>query len=156
MAYPFAYGINFGNCILVGTWQNQNNETMAEKTLSKRSTCVHALADIKHYVPIKVMVVTGNSSDFTIRETVQKRMYITRHLLWNTLEFNQSSALLKLGNTEVTPPTLVAIPLMNKYRVKTIMDSTDLISDIVLFTGVIWQALHKLNTITIEDINQSV
>ena len=114
------------------------------------------LAESKLYVPIKLMALTGNSRDFTVSRTLQKnQIHITRHLLWYTLTVNWSLLLLKLGNTEVSLPILVTAPLMDKYRVGSIMRNNELFSCIILLNGVIWLAPHKFNTKNMQDINQS-
>ena len=64
--------------------------------------------------------------------------------------------MLKFGNAEITLPILVVVQLVDKYRVKSIIDNTSLISYIMLHTGVTWQAPHKLHVLPIQDINQSV
>ena len=94
--------------------------------------------------------------DFTIGGTYKNQIHITRYLLWGMLEITWSSLLLKLGNTEVTLATLVTVPLMDKYRIRSIMDNSDLISYIILPTAVTREAPHKFNSITIQDINQHV
>ena len=89
---------------------------MAKKIVCKYSTDDYVLADTNHCVPIKPMAVTGNSRDFTIRATLQKnQIQIIRHSLSATLEIIWYSVLLKLGNTEVTLPTLVTVHPMEKY-----------------------------------------
>ena len=103
------------------------------------------------------MTVTGNPRDFTFRGTLQeKQIHIARNLLWDTLEINWSSVILKLGNTEVTLPTLVTIPLMDKYTVRSIMDNNELTSYIMLLICFIWQDPHKLSTIVIKDMKKFV
>ena len=68
------------------------------------------------------MAVTGTHRDSQSEKSYRKnQMHSTRHLLWDTLEINWSSVLLKLGNTKVTLLTLVTVPLMDKYRVRSIM-----------------------------------
>ena len=37
----FDHGIDSGNCILIDTGQNENNETMAKETVFKSSACVY-------------------------------------------------------------------------------------------------------------------
>ena len=69
------------------------------------SNTVHVymlLADTKCYVSIKLMAVIGNLRYFTVSGTFKKQTYITRHLLWDTLEINWSSLQLKYNSTEVT------------------------------------------------------
>ena len=115
------------------------------------------LADSKHYIPVMLMSTTGNPRDFTVTGTLQKNyISITEHLIWDTLNIKWSSVMLKVGNDETTLPDLVTVPLMDKYRVRSIMDITSLVSYIFLLTGATQQAPHKCNTLPIQDINQSV
>ena len=65
-------------------------------------------------------------------------IHITRHLLLDTLKINFSLVLLILCNIKVTLPTIVTVPFLDKYRVRSIMDNNELISHILLLTGVIW------------------
>ena len=115
---------------------------MAKKIVCTRSVDVYVLANTQHYVPMKIMVVAGNLRDFIVIGIPQKNwIHITIHLLWDTLEINWSSALPKLGNTEVTLPTSVTIFLMDKYRVRYCMDASELFFNIMLCTCVMWQTL---------------
>ena len=122
---------------------------------SCRENTVHIdvfLANSKHHVPIKLMSTAGNPKDFTLRGTLQKnQITITKHLILATFDIYWSSVMLKLGKA-----TLVMTPLMDKYRVRSIMDNDDLIPYIMLLTGVIWQSPHKINAVAIEDINHSI
>ena len=126
-------------CILFNNSQCQNNETMAKDVVCKCSICVWNFDCYKNNVPLTQMAVTDNPRDFIIKGTLQKnQIHITRHLLWDTLEINWSSVLQILCNNEVTLLNLVTIPLKDKYRVRSIINRNELISYIMLLTGVIW------------------
>ena len=86
----------------------------------------------------------------------KKQIKITKHLIWGTLDINLFEVLLKLDNAEVTLPTVVSVPVMDKYRDQSIMDNNDLISYIMLLTGVTWQTPNNFNAIVMQDINQSI
>ena len=74
------------------------------------------------------MVQTGSPRDLTIRGNLQKnQIYMTRYFLCDTFEIDWSRVLLKLGNVEVLLATSVTIPLLNKHRVKCIMDNNEII-----------------------------
>ena len=57
------------------------------------------LADTQHYVPMKLMGVMGNPRDFPVRILLKSWIYPTRNLLWDTLEINWFSVLLKLSES---------------------------------------------------------
>ena len=74
------------------------------------------------YVPIKLTAVRGNPKRFyNWRNLTEKQMHINRHLFCPTVEINQFSVLLKLGNTRVTLPTSVTTPMMDNYRDRSII-----------------------------------
>ena len=60
------------------------------------------LADTKQHIPIKLMASADNPKTFTGRGTLQKKINITEHLIWNLFDNSRSSRLLKLGNIEET------------------------------------------------------
>ena len=125
---------------------DRNPETMAKKTVYQQSTCLCFvfLAGTQHYVPIKLMAVTGNPRYLTIRGNLQRnQIHKVRNLLLDSLETAWSSVLLKLGNSEVSLATSVTIPLIGKHIVRNMMDNNELISYIMLPTPVTWQVLTK-------------
>ena len=85
-------------------------------------------------------------------EPYKNQINITKHFIWDTLDINWSSVMLQLGTVDITLPTFVTVPLMRKYRVRNNIDNNDLISYIMLLTGVTWQDPHKLNAIAMQDI----
>ena len=149
-------GLILGIAIWVVFDKNKIMKTMAKKIVWKHSTCVNVLADTKHLLPMKWMVVTSNPRDFTIIGTLQtNQIHITRHLLWDKLEINLSSVLLKLGTTEVTLPILVVLPSMDKYRVEISWKTKKYHLHYITYCCHMTSP-HKLNTIVIQDINYSV
>ena len=97
------------------------------------------LADTKHYLAVKLMAVAYNHRSFTIRGTLQKnQLHITRHLHWDTSEINWSLVLLIIVSIEVTLPTQVTVPLMDKYTVRSIINNGGFVSSIMLLTGATW------------------
>ena len=84
--------------------------------------------------------------------TEKKQIIITKHPFWDTLDTNWYSLMLKVDSADTTLLISVTVPLMNNYRIRSIMDYNDLI---MLFTGVAWQACHKFRGIFILDINHS-
>ena len=99
------------------------------------------------------MSATGNLKDFTARGTLQKnQINSTIDLIWDTLAINWCTVVLKLGNAEITLPTLVTMPLMYKCRIRSIMYNMSLISYILLLTGVTWPFPYKPSALFIQDI----
>ena len=86
------------------------------------------------------MLPKGNQKISQSEESYRKnQIHITRHLIQDTLDINWSSVLMILHNCKITLPTLVIVPLMEKYKIRSNMDSNDLISYITPLTGVTWQ-----------------
>ena len=113
------------------------------------------LAFSKYHVSIKLMSTTGKPRNLTLRSTLQKKhINLARHLIWVTLDINWSSVILKLGNAEIVLPNLVTVHLVDKNIVRSIRENTTLLSSIILFMGVTWQAPHKPNALPIQDFNQ--
>ena len=101
------------------------------------------------------MSTTGNPGHFTVRAPQKSQITITKNLIWDTLDINWSLVMLRLGNAEVTLPTLVMVLLMDKCRVRVIMDNNNLNSYIMLLTGVTWQ-VPQFSAVVIQEINHSV
>ena len=130
---------------------------MAKKVLCKHSTHLCILADAKYYMPIKLMSTTGNPRDFTVRGTLQKNhIKLCKHSIWNPLEINWSKLSLKWGNSEIVLSSVVMVPLIDKYRVWSIIENNTPLFYIMLLTGVTWKAPNKPNALPIQDTNRSV
>ena len=105
-------------------------------------------------MPIKLKSTMGNPRHFIFRDTIQKNHITLRaHLIWDTSDINWSSVILKLGNAEITLPNLVTVPLVDKYRIRSIMENTTLLPYIMVLTGDTWQAPQNPNALPNQDIN---
>ena len=125
---------------------------MAKEIACKYSKCIYLFGSYKILSSYKTNANKIGQSE----ELYKNQIHITKHMIWDTLYINWSSALLKLGNAEATLPPLVTIPFRNKYRVRNIMENNNLISYIILLTSVTRQVPCKLNSIDRKDINHSV
>ena len=133
------------------------NKTLAEKIVCKHNAYLYISGWFQTLCPCRNDVTNRESWRLHSQRTLQKnQITITKHLIWDTFDINWSSVMLKLGNADITLPTLVAVPLMDKYRVRSIMESNYLNSYIILLTGVTWHGPHKFNAVAIQDINHSV
>ena len=79
-----------------------------------------------------------------------------KHLIYDTLDINWSELTLEWGNSEIVLPNVVMVSMINKCKVRSIMENNTLLSYIMLLTGVTLQALHKPNALPIQHINFSV
>ena len=148
---------DFGNSLQFNTWQNQNKEKVATNTVCKHSTCVYVSVRYKSLCSYKSNGSESQSQRFNNQRNLPEISNThTRHLLLVALEINWSSVLLKCGNREVALPTSVTIPLINKCKIKSFINSNEAIFYIMLFIGVTQKAPYKFNTIAIKNINQSV
>ena len=105
------------------------------------------------------MSTTGNCREFTTRKTVQKdHVNIIKHLIWDTLDINWPSVILKLYNADSTLSNLLTcLSWINRESEASWTIPSMLPCFLfLLFTRDTWQAPPKPNALPVQDINQSV
>ena len=98
--------IDFGNCVLVNSWQNWKNESIAKKIVCKIRICVYDFGWHKTLVSYRTDGIGGHSHRFHNQKSPTEDIRYTLLDIYSRSHYKLTAVLLVLLKL-VTPPTLV-------------------------------------------------
>ena len=97
------------------------------------------ISDIQNYVPIKLCKTAGNIHLFKIKGTLKSgNIKLNRNYLWNTLEIDWKEVTVTFNNNKIELPSIVAIKIQNKIKVRRLMNREPLIFHVMIRQGITW------------------
>ena len=99
---------------------------------------------LKQYVPVKLCKTVGSIHLFKIfGQLTPDQIILERKLLWDVVKIDWKEVFMTLNGTIIHLPTLVIIPLRDKFRLRHIMRKRSLLLHVMLRQGTSWYALDS-------------
>ena len=97
------------------------------------------ISDIQNYVPIKLCKTAGSIFLFKIKGTPKSRdVNLNRNYLWDTLETYWNKVTVTFNDNKIELPKIVTIKILDKIKVRRLMNREPLIFHVMIRQGITW------------------
>ena len=97
------------------------------------------ISDIQNYVPIKLCKTAGSINLFKIKGTLKSgNIKLNKNYLWDTLEIDWKEVTVTFNDNEIELPQIVAIKILDKIKVRRLMNREPLIFHMMIRQGITW------------------
>ena len=104
------------------------------------------ISDVQNYIPIKLCKTSSSIHLFKIKGTLKSEdIKLNRNYLWDTLEINWNKITIRFNDNKIGLPKIVAIKMLDKIRVRRLMNREPLNLHVMINQGITW---YKLETET--------
>ena len=97
------------------------------------------ISDIQNYVPIKLCKTAGSINLFKIKGTLKSGdVKLNRNYLWDMLEINWNKVTVTFNDNRLELPRIVTIKILDKIKVRRLMNREPLIFHVMIRQGITW------------------
>ena len=97
------------------------------------------ISDVQNYVPIKLCKTAGSIHLFKIKSTLKPGdIKLNKNYLWDTLEIYWKEVTVTFNDNKIELPKIVAIKILDKIKVRRLMNREPLIFHMMIRQGITW------------------
>ena len=101
------------------------------------------ISDVQNYILIKLCKTSGSIHLFRIQGTLKPGdIKLNRHYLWDMLEINWIGIKLMLNGNNIDLPKIITIKILDKIRVRRMINQVPLNLHIKVKQGITWYNLE--------------
>ena len=103
------------------------------------------ISDIKSYVPIKLCKTSGSIHLFKLTGSINKEnITLHKNTVWDIMEIDWRPVTVTLGGNVINLPGSVIIPFRDKFKIRRIIKSKQLLLHLMLKQGQTWYPLSNI------------